>query len=494
MNIRLRLTLWYTAILFIILLVFSGAVYIGLSRSLFRAIDVNLQREAGQVIGGIKFESPEQEDGEDHKNGTEDGEEGAQVQINGMQIKTEYVPEEGIFWRILDAQGHPLIDPGYFDNALFNTDSIDPTQAKFEYATLANNIPVRLYTIPFIFDPQGSGVVQVAESYYHIQEVQQQLILLLALGIPFTLLAASAGGWFLATNALAPIDRITRAAQKISANDLHQRLNLELSNDEVGRLAGTFDKMLARLEDAFERQKRFIADASHEMRTPLTILKGDVEVALNRPRTAEAYRQTLEMVNQTADRLTALVQELFMLARTDNNQYPMVLEDLNLTQLLMDEVANLMPRAVSKGIALNLDTPDSLPIKADAAKLDRIFINLIDNAIKYSDSGGVVNVTADTQNGYACVSIADTGSGIPAEHIARLFDRFYRVDKARSRNAADSTSSGAGLGLSIVQSLVQLHGGRIEVTSQPDQGSTFTVWLPVDPTHLNPLLPPAQTL
>jgi len=495
MNIRLRLTLWYTAILFIILLIFSIAVYIGLSRSLFRAVDAHLQREAGQVIGGIKFEVQEKnDDGKDHESEDENSEDRAQVQLNGIGIKTEYVPEEGVYWRILDTQARPLIDPGYFDNALFETASINANQTQFEYATLANGISVRLYTVPFIFDPQGTGIVQVAESYQHIQEVQQQLVFLLALGIPFTLLAASAGGWFLATNALGPIDRITRAAQQISANDLHQRLNLKLPNDEVGRLAGTFDKMLARLEDAFERQKRFIADASHEMRTPLTILKGDVEVALNRPRTAESYRRTLEMVNQTTDRLTALVQELFLLARTDNNQYPLTFEEMNLAQLLTDEAANLMPHAIKKEVTLNLDTPDPLPIIADSSKLARVFLNLIDNAIKYSNPGDAVNITANIQNGYAFVTIADTGPGISPEHLTHLFDRFYRIDKARSRDTADTTGSGAGLGLSIVQSLVQLHGGKIEVTSQINQGSTFTVWLPVDPTRLNPSLPPVQSL
>jgi heavy metal sensor kinase len=494
MNIRLRLTLWYTAILFIILLIFSVAVYVGLSRSLFSAIDTHLQREAGQVIGGIKFEFQKTgDDGEDHEQDEEYGEEGAQIHLNGVEIKAEYIPEEGVFWRILDAEARPLIDPGYFDNALFDSTSISTTQAQFDNATLANNIPIRLYSVPFIFEPQGAphgaGIVQVAETYTHIQEVQQQLIFLLGLGIPFTLLAASAGGWFLATNALSPIDRITRAAQQMSANDLHQRLNLKLPNDEVGRLASTFDKMLARLEDAFERQKRFIADASHEMRTPLTILKGDVEVALNRPRTAESYRHTLEMVNQTTDRLTALVQELFLLARTDNNQYPLTLEDLDLARLLTDEVANLMPHAISKDVALNLDAPDALPLNADSSKLSRVFMNLIDNAIKYSNPGDTVNITANTHNGYACVAIADTGPGISSEHMNHLFDRFYRVDKARSRSTADTSGSGAGLGLSIVQSLVQLHGGRIEVTSQLDQGSTFTVWLPVDPTHVaQPLL------
>jgi heavy metal sensor kinase len=309
--------------------------------------------------------------------------------------------------------------------------------------------------------------------------VQRLLISLLALSIPFILLAASGGGWFLATNALAPIDRITRTAAQISAQDLHQRLNLKLPNDEVGRLAATFDTMLARLEDAFEQQKRFIADASHEMRTPLTILKGDVEVALNRPRSAQEYRETLEMVNQTADRLSALLEELFLLARADSNQFPLKPENINLAQILTDEVRSLLPHALKKQVSLHLDAPDELSLQGDPAKLGRLFRNLIENAIKYSSAGASVTVTVNLANDQARIDFTDTGPGIPPEHLAHLFERFYRVDKARSRQTAGVDSSGAGLGLSIAQWLAQTHGGRIEVASGIGQGTTFTVWLPL---------------
>ncbi len=474
MNIRLRLTLWYMAILFLILVIFGAVVYIGLNRSLVMALDNHLQREAEQVIGNIKF------DGANEREEYEDDEEGQhKKQGDDIEIKLRYIPEEGIFWRILDPEGRPLTDPGYFDGASFDSVITQTIGAQLEYATLANNTPIRLYTAPFVIEQQGAGVIQIAESYQHIQEVQRQLIVLLALSIPFTLLAASVGGWFLATSALAPIDRITRAARQISADDLHQRLHLKLPNDELGRLADTFDQMLARLEDAFERQKRFIADASHEMRTPLTILKGDVEVALNRPRSVTEYRETLEMINQTADRLTTLVEDLFLLARADNNQYPLQLKRFNLSELLTKEAANLMPSALKKNIALNLDIPDVLPIEADPIKLARLFINLIHNAIKYSGPGGAVNITAISQDAQVCITIADTGPGIPAEHLPYLFERFYRVDKARSRGASDvDGSSGGGLGLAIADRLVKAHGGRIEVTSEVGQGTAFIVWLP----------------
>lgn len=476
MNIRLRLTLWYTAILCLILAIFSTAVYIGLTRNLFVILDTHLQREVSEIIGNLKFEHVAGEYEEDDEKGGGNN----KPRLGQAGIELSYTPEEGVFWRLMDETGRPLIDPGYFDGASIDPAAVTAGQTRFEYATLANDTPIKLYTAPFVIEQQGKGVVQVAESYHHIQEVQRQLLLLLALGLPFILLAAGLGGWFLASNALNPIDRITREARQISADDLHRRLNLKLPNDEVGRLAATFDQMLARLEDAFQRQKRFIADASHEMRTPLTILKGDVEVALNRPRSADEYRETLEMINETTDRLTALVEELFLLARADNQQFPLQVKQLDLAGLLRQDVNNLLPQALEKKITLILNAPNELPIKADSAKLSRLFINLVDNALKYSNPGAAVTVTAGIVNDQAQVAVIDTGPGIGPEHLAHLFERFYRVDKARSHQIADADgSSGAGLGLSIAAWLAKIHNGRIEVESQVGQGTTFTVWLPL---------------
>ncbi len=462
MNIRLRLTLWYTAIFSLILLIFSFAVYTGLTRNLLNSVDNHLQREVGEILGNLEFKEGEHDDEDEYEQYTELG----------------YTPEEGVFWRILDNQGQPIIDIGYFDGASFDSSQLNINTATLEYATLANDTPIRLYTAPFVIEDQGQGVVQVAESYHHIQEVQGQLLFLLGIGIPLTLLASSAGGWFLASSALDPIDRITRAARNISAHDLHKRLNLQLPNDEVGRLAETFDQMLERLEDSFEQQRRFVADASHEMRTPLTILKGDVEVALNRRRSADSYRNTLEMVNLTTDQMIAMVQELLLLARADNNQSLLNVQQLNLAELLMEQTAALMPKALKREIELNLDAPDVLLIEADQVKLNRLFMNLIDNAIKYSNSGDTVAVSAAISGEQVRVAVADSGHGIAPKHLPHLFDRFYRVDKARSRLATNGHSSGTGLGLSIAQWVTQLHHGRVEVESRLGQGTTFTVWLP----------------
>jgi heavy metal sensor kinase len=474
MNIRLRLTLWYMAVLFLILVIFSAAVYLGLSQSLFLTLDTHIKREVGQLIGGLKFHHDEERSEDESEDDEKDSRRAEKIELG-------YWPEEGVLWRILDTEGHLLIDSGRLTGAPIDPVVAQIEQARFDYTSLADGTPIKLYSAPFVIERRFEGVVQLGESYRHIQEVQRQLILLFAIGVPFTILAASAGGWFLAASALNPIDRISRAAQQISADDLHQRLNLNLPNDEVGRLAVTFDQMLARLDEAFERQKRFIADASHEMRTPLTILKGDVEVALNRPRSTDEYQETLKMVNQTTDHLATLVEELFLLARADSDQYPVQLCPLNLAEVLNDTVGKMLPQAVSKNISLNLAVPKRLPLVADRDKLARLFMNLLDNAVKYSRTGDSINITATVKDGHACITVADTGPGIPAEHLPHLFERFYRVDQARSHSGADS-GSGAGLGLSIVQWLVKVHGGRIEVASRVGEGTNFTVWLPLEHT------------
>lgn len=475
MNIRLRLTLWYTAILSVILAVFGTIVYFGLSRSLLTALDDHLQREANQIISNLKFE--DSADYEDDENDEEHHEYAGVV-----KPEMEYIPEPGVFWRVLSPDGQPFFDPGYLRNSSIANSTLDIDRPHFEYGVLADDTPIRLYTLPFVIRQQQAGAVQVAESYVEIQDVQRRLVILLGLSIPLIILGASAGGWFLANSALAPIDRITRAANQITTHDLSRRLNLELPNDEVGRLAATFDSMLDRLETGFEQQKRFIGDASHEMRTPLTILKGDVEVALIRPRSADEYRETLEMVNQTTDRLTGLVEELLLLARADNNQYPLRFEACDLVELLSGEIRRLNPVAEAKNISLTLDAPPSLLMIADLDKLARLFTNLIDNAIKYSEPGDMVHVTVTPKSDQVQVAVTDTGPGIPPEHLPRVFDRFYRVDKARARKLTDPAKAGGmGLGLSIAQWLAQIHSGTITVTSEVGCGTTFTVHLPLKP-------------
>ena len=241
----------------------------------------------------------------------------------------------------------------------------------------------------------------------------------------------------------------------------------------MGRLSRTFDEMIARLDDAFRRQRQFTSDASHELRTPLTIIKGQIDVALNKEREPEAYRQVLQAVNDEVDRLIRLAGSLLTLTRADAGRIPMAFERVEVANVVNGVVEQVRTAADEKGLEIELDPSSPVTIEADEDLLLQLMLNLLDSAIKYTPSGGRVNVGWKMNGSRVELKVQDTGIGISEEHIPFLFDRFYRVDRARSR-----AEGGVGLGLAISQWIVESHGGSIHVESAPDEGSTFSVLLP----------------
>lgn len=337
---------------------------------------------------------------------------------------------------------------------------------------LADGSEWRVLTRPVVQNGQLIGVLQVARDEQETELALRQLVTLMAIAIPTTLVLAVAGGLFLAARALDPIDRITRTAAQISAESLERRLGLP-GQDEVGRLAATFDRMLDRLEAAFQRQRQFTADASHERRTPLTLLTSTADVALERPRSAAAYREVIASMREDARRMNQLLGELLTLARADAGQELIDRESLDLATLASEIVLVLQPLAQSRAVQLVSLAPASVTIVGDQTRLTQLLTNLVDNGLKYTSPGGTVTVSVERESDQAVLRVADTGSGIADEHLPHLFERFYRVDKARSR-----AEGGAGLGLAICQWIVQVHGGDITVASELGRGTTFTVRLP----------------
>jgi heavy metal sensor kinase len=266
---------------------------------------------------------------------------------------------------------------------------------------------------------------------------------------------------------------VTRLARRISAEDLGQRLNLRSPDDEVGRLARTFDEMIARLDDAFRRQRQFTADASHELRTPLTAIKGQIDVALQRQRDPAAYRQVLQVVNEEVDRMIRLVGSLLTLARADAGQIPLAFEAVSLPDLVAGALEQVSPMASQRSVELQLVPSQAVTLRADEDLLLQLLLNLLDNAIKYTPAGGQVTVGWNVGAGQVELWVRDTGIGIASEHLPHLFDRFYRVEKARSR-----AEGRVGLGLAISRWIAEAHGGSISVDSAPGEGSTFTIRLP----------------
>jgi heavy metal sensor kinase len=347
-------------------------------------------------------------------------------------------------------------------------------QQTFATALLPDGSQWRVVTTPVVAAGVPIAILQVARSQAEIEATLRQLALLMAVAVPLTLLLASAGGLFLAGRALGPIDRITRAAAAIGAEDLSRRLHFGQARDEVGRLAATFDSMLDRLDASFRRQRQFTADASHELRTPLTMLTSQIDVALDRQRSPQEYEQLLASLREDTTRMAELLGELLTLARADAGQQLVAREALGLGDLVRSVVPAMQPLAAQRGVQLTETIDAQAVIDGDQTRLSQLLLNLVDNGLRYTPAGGSVNVSVSQDGPFAVLRVADTGVGIAAEHLPHVFERFYRTDAARAR-----AEGGAGLGLAICQWIAEAHGGHIGVESEPGRGATFEVRLPL---------------
>jgi heavy metal sensor kinase len=297
---------------------------------------------------------------------------------------------------------------------------------------------------------------------------------------PLALLLASLGGYFLARKSLAPVVAMGKQCEKIGASNLNERLTGIDPRNELGRLGLSFNDLLSRLQASFEIQRRFMADASHELRTPVAIIRGESEVALSKPtRLPEDYRDSLAIVHDEGKRLARIVDDLFTLARADTGQYPLERSNMYLDETVGQCVRSIGSLATQRGLSLNYETSTrELFFSGDEGLVRRMTLNILDNAIKYTPSGGNVSVSLQ-RNGSSCsLAISDTGLGIPAELQPKIFERFFRVDKARSRNG-EKDGGGAGLGLSIARWIAELHGGHLVLDTSDQSGTTFVISLPL---------------
>jgi len=336
--------------------------------------------------------------------------------------------------------------------------------------------PMRVGTFPIQRDGQVVGALQVGLSLEDSEDTLRTLLKVLLALAPAMLLLASGGGLFLADRALAPIDRVTRTAPRISAENLSGRIGMRGPDDEVGRLARTFDAMLERLDAAFARQRQFTADASHELRTPLTAIIGQIDVTLEQPRDTESYRATLATVREQARRLARLSNDLLFLAHADVPLDAVAFEPLDLSDLLPAIAAQVAPLAAARAQTVALAPLPPLAVLGNEDQLIRLILNLLDNALCYTPPGGRIALGGALDGTNVTIRVSDSGPGIAPEHLPRLFDRFFRGNRSRGR-----AQGGSGLGLAIAQSIARAHGGRIDVESTVGRGSAFTVVLPVAP-------------
>jgi heavy metal sensor kinase len=450
-TLRVRLTLWYVLLLALILAGFCTFIYLRLLRDLYTEADRLLVDEARGLATALQT--------------------GDETNVDGLLAD---VPAGTIVTVTDTASGRELTSQSGSPQAAadLGARATQPVaDAPVQSVTLAGDPTWRLATRTVTDANTTQWIVRVARSDRDVVAALRQLLVQMAFGVPLALLVAIASGLFLAGRALDPMDAITRTAAQIGAEDLGRRLGLR-GRDELARLAATFDGMLDRLERAFSQQRQFTDDASHELRTPLAMLMSQIDIALERPRSTEQYQHTLRSMREDVAELSRLVSELLMLARAEAGREPLAAEQLDLAELASGVASSMEPLASARNIQLVARECGDAPIVGDETRLMQLVVNLVDNAIKYTPPGGVVTVATWREPGWAIVEVADTGPGIQPEHRQRIFERFFRVDSARSR------SGGAGLGLAISRWIAEAHGGEIRVESGPHGGTSFCVRLP----------------
>jgi len=459
--VRVRLTAWYVLLLSLTLVLFCSYLYLRMEHSLLAQVDASLQLAASQALANIDDES---------------GHPAFQTTESSQSVARR-LSQTGLAVRLTDASGKVA-------DGLGSVASMPPSAPLQPGSVTLNGRDGRwrVYSSP-IQDTSGHvrGWLQAAQSLAPIEETMLNLRREVMLAVPVVVLIAGLSGLFLAGRALRPVDQITRTAQAIGGGDLRCRIGWHGPSDELGRLAATFDRMLDRLQAAFERERRFTADASHELRTPMTALKGRIGVALSQPRTTEEYEATLHDIEREADRLIRLCNDLLLLARLDQGRLPAQAETVDLGDLLGATVEQVRPLAEARGLAVTEELEEGLVAQGYVDHLIRLFLNLLDNALKHTPRGGQESVRARRVGGQACVAIRDTGPGIAPEHLPHLFQRFYRVESGRSRD-----SGGAGLGLAMASEIACWHGGALEVESELGAGTAFTVLLPLGPVEARP--------
>ncbi|MCC7437985.1 MAG: HAMP domain-containing protein [Armatimonadetes bacterium] len=524
LSLRGRLTLWFGLVMALSIGIFSTLTYTSVSNELRTSLDLSLERMISSIVLMIRTQGekggegkqntaantktrPQTDTAKDVLQFLRDGDSLRQDSLRQASIqpppKQQPAEAEKIVWT--EIYEHIVLNPRnsliqVMDTAgaiVFRSKNLgaDSLHIEQEFLRLAVDTIPRYTTIyQAVIDttsgPQPiriaaartrSAIIIVAYPRNEVQSILEQLFSTLLLLAPVVLLFSVAGGFFLAKTSLRQVDAITRTAKEITASNLSRRLPVPNTSDEISRLSDTLNDMISRLESSFERTKQFSADASHELRTPLTILTGEMELALRSRKTPTEYQDVISSALQEVLRLSRVVESLLMLSRTDGGKLSLHREPTNLTDMLADlaDAASILGGA--KSIYITFRANEDLTIDADRPKLYQVFLNLVDNAVKYTPEGGMISLTIHRDKNVAEVRVRDTGIGISSEHQKKIFDRFYRVDKARSREMG-----GVGLGLSIVQWTVQAHDGEIRVESEPGQGSTFVVRLPLlNPTPQN---------
>lgn len=462
-SIRFALTLWYALALTVVLLLFSALLYLTIRAQFYSEVDRELLQVADSVASST-FEPFRANPSSALDQVLEDF---LGTRYSGKLVQLAKADGTIQFRsRLLQGRSLPI-----------GTSVIRTAQrGVMSYRTQGElaSVPVRYITAPVMANGSLVAIVQVGQQLDAASEVLRELRVILVICIPLSLLVVGGGGWFLAGRALRPMDIIARNAEKIDDKHLDNRLEILNPNDEIGRLTAAFNRTLDRLQLAFTRTKRFSVDVSHELRTPLTILKGETEVGMKWAKEPDEFREILCNNLEEINRMTGIIEFLLEISRIEEGRHSLMFEAVHLGELLEELRDSLLPQAVARDLQLSLDEMPAAQVRADRQRLRQLFHQLVHNAIQFTPAGGSVRLSLQIAGQQASAQIVDTGAGIPKEDIPFIFDRFYRVDKARNR-----AQGGSGLGLALVKTLVDAHGGSIAVASTLGLGSTFTVTLPL---------------
>lgn len=461
-SIRFRLTLWYAGLLAGLLILFGLLIYIGLARHLESSLEEALSKQARQI--GDSLASVSQS--------------GEEYVIE--EIEEHYSPEpHSLFVRVTRADGSVLYKSGLpedrsFDPAHLPTLNAPVSEEFSRMERISGSGELLIYTLPFASDDGQRFLIETGASYERVEYALRGLLLTFVLMLPVVVILAVGGGYLLTKRALIPLDRIARSAERITSRNLNERLPVANTGDELERLSVSLNHMIARLEESFMHISRFSADASHELRTPLTILRGELEGVTRRELSPEEIRDTIGSALEEVERLAKIVESLLAISRLDAGEARMERVEFDLAELTLATTEQMRLLAEDRSIALRCEVGREVIVESDRARLKQVVVNLLDNAIKYTPENGVVKITVRSDSGQAVLEVADNGIGIPADALPQVFERFYRVDKARSRQMG-----GAGLGLSIVKSICAAHGGRVRAESKEGEGSRFRVEIPL---------------
>src|SRR5215467_12675110 len=456
-SLRFRVTAWYAGVLAGILVLFSIATYFGVSQFLRRNLHESVVKDA-QEVGSIVRENANERD----------------ESAIGREVGEHFSPESNErAIRVVSAEGSAL----YVSGPSGAFPAWNNSMAREEASDMANRAAdgqeylIRTQTVAA--DSGKKYFVQVAASLSRNEEILEQLLGVLALALLLATAIAVTGGVLLIRSSLRPLDIMAARAQKITSRSLHARMPVSATGDELQQLSISLNRMIERLEEAFHHISRFSADASHELRTPLTIMRGELETAVQNPKIDADVREMLGAVLEETVRLSKIVDQLLAMSRLDAGEAFLELSRFDFSELVRTTVEHMRLLADEKTLVLKVDASEEVPVEGDQSRLQQVVVNLLDNAIKYTPEGGTINVSVTGEPDKAILAVTDTGIGISQEGQAHIFERFYRTDKARSRELG-----GTGLGLSIVKSIGAAHGGRVSVQSAEGRGSTFRFEIP----------------